>query len=360
MTWFKGLVVAAVVLLLTACGQSHERTGPQQLYLSPTGSDNNDCTQTSPCLTFNKGYHSASPGDTVLIDGGAYPAQQIEVDSSKDQASADVVFRPVPKSGVVQVDGALSVTAAHVEFDKISVAGIAIKPKSHHVTMKEVTDRFILSIGGAHDILIKGGQVFAPQAVTTDSQLASYGPDILTNVTITGVWFHDFVDTVPGLHHIECLQVGSGVNLSITNNRFGPNCDTHDLFIRSWGDTVNGGRHPLTNVDVSGNDFGRCRRGCYALYPLDDLYTLGPTSLRVHHNTFEPGAYTAWNWKGRINVYKNVLPAMSAFGCGYKATPSSIPASQFMHDNTFYGSGQGCGTDARVVSTFPGRLTKRP
>ena len=164
------------------------------------------------------------------------------------------------------------------------------------------------------------------------------------------------IRVAPGLHHIECQQIGSGVNLKIVDNTYGPNCDTHDLFMRSWGDTVNGGPHPLRNVLVQGNDFGPCRPGCYEFYPVDDLYTLGPTSLDVGWNTFEPGASPlATNLKGQITWHDNVEPTVSAFGCGYRANAKAKPASAWMNHNTFYGTaGVGCGTNAKVVASFPG------
>ena len=101
---------------------------------------------------------------------------------------------------------------------------------------------------------------------------------------IDGVYFHDFIDVGPGaLHHIECLQVGSGINLTIQNSTF-RNCATHDIFIRSWG-TVNSSPHPLQNVVIQNNTFAATASGYYVMQVMDDLWTASPTSFVIQNNT---------------------------------------------------------------------------
>src|SRR5437868_903583 len=56
-------------------------------YVSPSGSDSNACTQSSPCLTFNRAYHVAAPGDTVQIAGGSYGSQNFANDTTKTSAT---------------------------------------------------------------------------------------------------------------------------------------------------------------------------------------------------------------------------------------------------------------------------------
>lgn len=314
------------------------------------------CTAAAPCLTFDKAYHAAAAGATVQVAAGTYGAQTIKVDSTKNTASSDVVIQPATGANVAI--GTLLVQGAHVEIDDMTTGDVKLDGRSgaHFVTMRRNNIDGTFTSTGAHDWLLEGGQVHSATPVASDPQIQSYGSALNTNGTVDGVWFHDFVDVGPGkLHHIECLQVGSGVNLRITNNHFGPNCDTHDLFIRSWGDSVNGGPSPLTNVHVDGNVFEKCLPGCYAFYPLDDLYTLSPTSLVVSGNTFQPGAGIASNWShGSDSWFDNILPSMSAFGCGYKASAASIPASRFMHDNLFYGPALGCGTNSILTPSAAG------
>jgi hypothetical protein len=41
-------------------------------YVSPSGSDSNPCSQTSPCRTVRQGLTRLSAGDTLYIRGGTY------------------------------------------------------------------------------------------------------------------------------------------------------------------------------------------------------------------------------------------------------------------------------------------------
>jgi hypothetical protein len=124
--------------------------------------------------------------------------------------------------------------------------------------------------------------------VSADPVIASLYGLVPTNILIDGVYFHDFIDIGPGqFHHIECLQVGSGINLTIQNSTF-RNCGTHDIFIRSWGN-VNGSPHPLRNIVVRNNTLAATIAGYYAMQILDDLWTASPTSFVVQNNTAGQG-----------------------------------------------------------------------
>src|SRR5712664_4669794 len=41
-------------------------------FVSPTGSDSNPCSQTSPCATPDHAFNLASPGQTVQVAAGTY------------------------------------------------------------------------------------------------------------------------------------------------------------------------------------------------------------------------------------------------------------------------------------------------
>ncbi len=62
------------------------------LYLSPSGSDSNPCSRTAPCLSLNRAYRVAKPGDVVEVADGTYGNQTINFDSTKT-STTDVVFR---------------------------------------------------------------------------------------------------------------------------------------------------------------------------------------------------------------------------------------------------------------------------
>jgi hypothetical protein len=353
----RRLALSALIFVLTFSGpgiaMNLSGASARTLYISPSGSDANTCTAAAACRTFNRAYRAATPGDSVQIGAGMYPAQTIAFDPTKAAAKQDVVFSPTAGANVSV--GYLTVNGTHLVLSALTVNGWKIGTTADHVTMLGDTSTREITTAGAHNVLVKGGEVYSPSSVTTDSQISAYGPAIPTNVTYDGVWFHDFVDVGPGkLHHIECLQVGAGVNLTIKNSRFGPNCDTHDLFIRSWGDTVNGGPHPL-DVKLTSNTFLRCLPGCYSLMAYDDLYTLSKTNLVVAGNTFTPGAGMAFRWEhGAAAFYDNLLSTMSAFTCGYRATSAALPASSFFHDNLFYGGSSGCGANAKTIASSAG------
>ena len=57
------------------------------LYLSPSGSDSNPCSRTAPCLSLNRAYRVAEPGDVVDVADGTYGNQTINFDSTKTSTS---------------------------------------------------------------------------------------------------------------------------------------------------------------------------------------------------------------------------------------------------------------------------------
>ena len=125
-------------------------------------------------------------------------------------------------------------------------------PGANGVTLRNITADGAVYITGASNVSVLGGQVYSPVPVKSDSQIASLRGLVPTNILIDGVSFHDFHDVGPGqVNHIECLQVGAAINLTIRNSSF-RNCATHDIFIRSWG-MLNNSPSPLSNVVVENN-----------------------------------------------------------------------------------------------------------
>lgn len=48
------------------------------LFVSPSGSDGNSCSQSSPCASMNRAYQVAQPGQTVSVASGTYSSQVIQ------------------------------------------------------------------------------------------------------------------------------------------------------------------------------------------------------------------------------------------------------------------------------------------
>src|SRR4051812_6242229 len=103
------LATGLLVLLVGACGSagnpadpadSGTPTGPADWFIAATGSDTNDCREASPCLTFNRGYQVAAPGQIVEVAAGTYAAQRIDDDPSKDGGNQEVLIRAAAGASV--------------------------------------------------------------------------------------------------------------------------------------------------------------------------------------------------------------------------------------------------------------------
>jgi hypothetical protein len=250
------------------------------LLVATNGSDKNSCAATSPCATFNRAYHVAAPGQAVYVGSGSYPNQTIAVDKTKAGANADVLF--LPTAGAVKVAG-VTIAGSHIELRNMQTKW-AVQAGANGVTFRNVVADGKISISGASNVSVLGGQVYSPSPVSSDPVIASIRGLVPTNILIDGVAFHDWIDVGPGQkNHIECLQVGGAINLTIRNSSF-RNCATHDIFIRSWGN-VNASPYPLTNIVIQGNSLAATTAGYYAIDIMDDLWTASPTSFFVLNNT---------------------------------------------------------------------------
>jgi hypothetical protein len=250
------------------------------LMVATNGSDKNSCAAASPCATFNRAYHQAAPGQAVYVGAGSYPKQTIGVDKNKAGANADVVF--LPAAGSVKVAG-VAIAGSHIELRNMQTKW-AVQAGANGVTFRNVMADGAISISGASNVSVLGGQVYSATPVSADPVIASIRGLVPTNILIDGVAFHDFIDVGPGqYHHIECLQVGGAINLTIRNSSF-RNCATHDIFIRSWGH-VNASPYPLTNIVIQGNSLAATTAGYYAIDIMDDLWTSSATSFFVLNNT---------------------------------------------------------------------------
>jgi chitodextrinase len=87
----------------------------------------NDCrTPSAPCLTFDRAYHSALPGQIVQVAGGTYPEQTLLYDETKEGATQRVVFQPA-SSAAVTIDG------------NINASDNRIVKGASHVTVRDMT-----------------------------------------------------------------------------------------------------------------------------------------------------------------------------------------------------------------------------
>ena len=335
---------ATVSVTTSACGSIPPAgaTAPSSgsLAVAPAGSDTNPCTPSAPCATFDRAYHVASPGETVQVAAGSYGPQSITPDATK--TGADVVFTA---AGTVTV-AKLAIGGSHLTFQNMSAVWKML-PTATAVTLRNISSPGAIYItGGASNISVLGGQIYSPVPVASDSQIASLYGKVPTNILFDGVSFHDFRDIGPGnLHHIECLQVGAAINLTIQNSTF-TNCETHDLFIRSWGN-ANNSPSPLSNILIQNNSFAKTYTGYYAMQVLDDLWTgQPPTSVTITNNHFLQDINVVVT-HGTASITNNYLPTMSAYMC---QTLNSRNTTTSLSGNT-YGTGVPCGTNSTVLNT---------
>ncbi len=113
---------AAITASTSACS-----VGGAAVYVSPTGSDSNGCTQFSPCLSFDRAYHVAAPGQVVQVAAGTYPEQTLLYDASKEGATQHVVIQPAPAASVT-INGNINISntrgvkgASHLTIQNMTV-----------------------------------------------------------------------------------------------------------------------------------------------------------------------------------------------------------------------------------------------
>jgi hypothetical protein len=316
------------------------------LAVTLTGSDKNSCSLAAPCATFNRAYAQAAPGQVVQVGAGSYPAQTINVDAKKLSATADVVFQPA--AGAQVRVGVVSIYGSHLELRNMQTAW-RVRTGANGVTLRNVTADGAVYITGASNVSVLGGQVYSPVPVSSDSQIASLLGKVPTNILIDGVSFHDFQDVGPGnYHHIECLQVGAAINLTIRNSSF-RNCATHDIFIKSWG-MLNNSPSPLSNIVIQNNSLAKTTGGYYTMQVMDDQWTALPhTSFYILNNTSQQSIVVRVT-NGTAQVRGNFIVSMSAYFC------NSYGQSRWFDYNT-YAYGVPCGLhDIVTNSSVPSPL----
>jgi hypothetical protein len=317
---------SAAIFLAMSGGVSGAAT---TLYVAASGSDRNACTQPAPCRSFDRAYQMAAPGQVVTVGGGVYPAQSINRDPRKN-TPPNVVFQPAPGASV-QV-GRLTISASNLTVQNMQFPW-SIRPGADHVTLQQIDANGAIDITGASNVSVLGGQIYSTSPVTSDPQIASYNGLVPTSIVFDGVAFHDWVDAgpTPGTHHIECLQFGAGVNVTIRNSTF-QRCETHDIFIRSWG-TLNGNPSPLRNFTIQNNQFGATLAGYYSLRLA--LQVGWPcTNFLIAGNIAAQNMFSDCTAAG-VQFLGNTQPSMSAYSCAHLFGSVWI-------GNTF-GSGVACG-----------------
>jgi hypothetical protein len=308
------------------------------VYLSPTGNDGNQCTQAKPCLTFGRVWNDSKAGQTIELAAGTYGDQQLGA-YMLGAARKPVIFRPA--RGAKVMVGEVIVKGSYIEFRGMRFGGWSTTEEARGITFRNISSANMF-IASSQDIRVIGGDIGPGTGLDYDSQITttSGGQTPPANILIDGVRFHDWWRPPGTDFHTECLQVGSGINVTIRNSRF-ERCATHDIFIRSWGQT-NGGVHTIRNWTIENNVFGATLDGFFSLNITEGSDELQPCEdILIRNNSFLQDTHVSCPAGGAngIRVESNIQPSMKSFMCG-------LGGSKWNYN--VYGTGTPCGARDRI------------
>ena len=266
------LGVAFGAASLAASGGSSRATAGT-LYVSPTGSDKNSCSESSPCATIDKAYHVATPGTVVQLAAGTYPQQTLRPDGSKTSGD-DVIIGSAPGAsvtlaGFVTGNDKTGEGAKHFELRGVTVGSLVrLDRGAEDVTLRDVRARGI-DFTSARSVRVLGGD-YGPLAdgVSHINACGVSGCFPSEDILIDGAVFHDYTVTDPA-NHSECLLVWPARRLTIRNSTF-RNCTDFDVLVKPYnsglvglpGDIVF--ENNLLDEPIIG-DACRCNRGGNAI-----------------------------------------------------------------------------------------------
>ena len=274
MTLASVWVMTTIAMLVVACGSRsslNARAAPggqnDTLYVSASGSDSGSCSQSAPCLSFGRAYQLASPGDTVLVAAGRYGLQTIRYQDAKTVAatcregvtfgdgsvtaqnlSGCITFQA---QGAVTVSGPVVVQAPYVRIVGVTAdamnVGYGVDGVGGACSAMNTTDDVFesdtasdLFVYGARYLYVMGGSYGGTNPGVSSVVSAcndGVGSFHTSHVALSGVTFHDVVQTAAG-QHMECLHWFDGNASVIQGSRF-LNCAQIDLSIEPDNSMIN-------------------------------------------------------------------------------------------------------------------------
>lgn len=216
---------------------------PASVFIAPNGSDANPCTRVAPCLTFNRGYQVAQPGEVVEVAAGSYGYQRIVQDPTK-AGSARVVFRPAAGADVTvtsldfgqtqaNVPAPAHITVRDMSFTSID-ASVEVWPGSQDIVLVNLTGHALQLLGGSQ-IRVDGGD-FGKCTVTSDAATNCTSRMVGSDVVIDGASFHDVVhdgtQDPNDLNHTEGLFIRGCQGCTVRRSKFWHDT-TMDIFIQN-------------------------------------------------------------------------------------------------------------------------------
>lgn len=231
------------------------------LFISTTGQDSGNCSQSAPCQSFNYAYSKASPGDIIQVAGGTYSGQVIN-DNGKSgsfdgKGDDNIVFTPAPGATVTLNSGSY-IYASDVTFLGTVTNASSMPPVTNfvtttvtvgnndqtpgrinpsYVTLRNITGRDF-EIDSATNITVDGGSWGQSTACggsypgnnnSIRQPIAAQAPQY---ITIENTVIHDVQSYNLTNCHIEGLAIFAGNHVTVSNNKFYGN-SIYDIFMQA-------------------------------------------------------------------------------------------------------------------------------
>jgi len=321
-------------------------TGTASVYLAPSGSDANPCTQAAPCLSFQRARNVASPGDTVEVAAGSYGSQTL----TGDKAAPKVVFRPA--AGATVTLGGLSLGscvtchtgADNLRFEDLHVNGwVQAYDPAHDFDFVRLTATNFY-VNSVQNVLISGGS-YGGVTDGTNSKVdlsGGTGYQVNRNITIDGVLLHDYRITPGSGQHDECLLIFSGTGITVRNSKF-QNCEYYDIFMQHIASD-----RPLGGITLENNFFDTPwdGQGHQARVSGISFSQRGNTfsNVVVRYNSFRAGTGIEWSSDG-TGGFNNASAVGNLVGVGACMTGVS-----YAYDIAL--NGVRCSSSDKTASSF--------
>jgi hypothetical protein len=280
--------------------------------------------------SFNAAYQAALPGQTILIRGGNYGAQQVAVVAGRGSSRINMLVEP---GQVATVNGDISINADFVtvggtdsnglkvngsvdvdsDYNDVQQNAFPYNNQVEGVTLKNV-DANRLDIRNTKDLTALNGD-WGPinniQSVHFDGQFApANSPSTTTNFNtiIDGGSIHDSTRDNDKVH-TECVAAWSVVKLTIRNVHF-YNCSVYNISATRIGSSTdpqpsdylieNNIFEATDNVTVGG------KQGYYT--NLLSAWEFGGFGIHLFHNYMEQQFELDQDDQGKMIVANNIMP----------------------------------------------------
>jgi hypothetical protein len=252
------------------------------LYLSPSGSDSNSCTQAQPCRNMQRAYNLADAGDRVQMAAGNYGTQNLNRNPAKDAFTQHVHFEANGDANVGSLNfGATYDTegARHVLVRGVDSEWVNLR-RSVDITIHDMHTHGVHTAGAVDTAFIDGEWEKQADPDGGHPEFTRYRTSTnTTDVLIQGIHIHHIGRPLGREDvHTNCLHFWGGAprRITIRGNTF-DHCDVFASLLHNTGDVLieDNDFGPSTNTGFTGSGF-------YSLY-------IGPstsTPFRVRNNIF--------------------------------------------------------------------------